>query len=68
MAFADLDDLMALAEALVVPWSGRVSRAPAAGRLGVLERDVTKLESGQAPFRASRTTTAGSASGQGSAY
>jgi asparaginyl-tRNA synthetase len=49
MAFADLDDVMALAEALVVSVVGRVVDRRR-HELGVLERDVTKLESVQAPF------------------
>src|ERR1700688_1473913 len=49
MAYADLDDVMALAEALVVYVVARTLE----GRrreLAVLERDVAKLESVQAPF------------------
>ena len=49
MAYADLNDVMNLAEALVVSVVGRVLE----GRrreLAVLERDVTKLESVQTPF------------------
>jgi asparaginyl-tRNA synthetase len=49
IAFADLDDVMALAEGLVV---SIVARVPEKRRheLSVLERDTTKLESVQAPF------------------
>jgi asparaginyl-tRNA synthetase len=49
MAYADLDDVMNLAEGLVVSVVARVleKRRP---ELKVLERDTTKLESVQAPF------------------
>ncbi|MEO7271682.1 MAG: asparagine--tRNA ligase [Vicinamibacterales bacterium] len=49
MAYANLDDVMALAEDLVVSVVGRVleRRAP---ELKVLERDTSKLENVQAPF------------------
>jgi asparaginyl-tRNA synthetase len=49
MAFADLNDVMALAEALVVSVVGRVLEERRR-ELGVLERDVKKLESVQSPF------------------
>jgi asparaginyl-tRNA synthetase len=49
MAYADLNDVMALAESLIVSVVGRVldKRRP---ELTVLERDVSKLESVKAPF------------------
>src|SRR5579864_6995345 len=49
MAYADLNDVMTLAEGLVVSVVARVleKRRP---ELKVLERDTTKLESVQAPF------------------
>jgi asparaginyl-tRNA synthetase len=49
MAYADLNDVMDLAEGLVVSIVGRVldKRQP---ELKALERDTTKLESVQAPF------------------
>ena len=49
MAYADLNDIMDLAEDLVVSVVGRVldKRRP---ELAVLERDVSKLESVQKPF------------------
>jgi asparaginyl-tRNA synthetase len=49
MAYADLDDVMDLAEALVVAVVGRVLEKRRR-ELSVLERDVSKLESVQAPF------------------
>src|SRR5207248_286159 len=49
MAFADLDDVMALAESLVVSVVGRVLDRRRR-ELAVLERDTTKLEAVQAPF------------------
>src|SRR3990170_3060369 len=49
MAYADLDDVMDLAEALVVSIVARVLERRA-GELKVLERDVTKLENVKAPF------------------
>ena len=55
MAYATLDDVMDLAEALVVSVVQRVleRRQP---ELKVLERDTTKLENVKRRFRASRTT------------
>ena len=49
MAFADLDDVMALAEGLLVCLVGRVLERRRR-ELTVLERDLTKLERVQAPF------------------
>ena len=49
MAYADLDDVMALAEDLVVSVVGRVLDRRAR-ELKVIERDVSKLESVQKPF------------------
>ncbi len=49
MAYAGLDDVMALAEGLVVSVVGRVLDKRAR-ELRVLERDTTKLESVKAPF------------------
>ncbi len=49
MAYADLNDVMALAEGLVVSVVGRVLDKRA-HELTVLERDTTKLASVQAPF------------------
>jgi asparaginyl-tRNA synthetase len=49
MAYADLDDVMALAEGLVVSVVARVVERRA-HELKVLERDTTKLESVKAPF------------------
>ena len=49
MAFADLNDVMALAESLVASVVARVLDKRRR-ELTVLERDVTKLESVQAPF------------------
>jgi asparaginyl-tRNA synthetase len=49
MAYASLDDVMALAEGLVVSVVARVLEKRRR-ELTVLERDVTKLESVQAPF------------------
>ena len=49
MAYADLNDVMALAEGLVASVVARVL-AIRRRELTVLERDVTKLESVQAPF------------------
>src|SRR5947199_7784477 len=49
MAYADLNDVMALAEGLVVSVVGRVLDKRRR-ELTVLERDTTKLESVQAPF------------------
>jgi asparaginyl-tRNA synthetase len=49
MAFADLDDVMAVAEGLVVAVVGRVLERRRR-ELTVLERDLSKLETIQAPF------------------
>ena len=49
MAYADLDDVMDLAEALIVSVVGRVLEVRRR-ELTVLERDVTKLEAVKAPF------------------
>src|SRR6266571_1824106 len=49
MAYADLNDVMDLAEALVVSVVGRVLDRRRR-ELKVLERDISKLESVQAPF------------------
>src|SRR6185436_6682385 len=49
MAYASLDDVMDLAEGLVVSVVGRVLDRRR-HELGVIERDVTKLESVKAPF------------------
>jgi asparaginyl-tRNA synthetase len=49
IAFADLDDVMALAEGLVVSIVARVLEKRR-HELSVLERDTAKLESVQAPF------------------
>ena len=49
MAYASLDDVMNLAEALVVAVVGRVLDKRRT-ELNVLERDVTKLETVKAPF------------------
>jgi asparaginyl-tRNA synthetase len=49
MAYADLDDVMALAEGLLVDIVGRVLDKRR-HELKVLERDVTKLERVQGPF------------------
>ncbi len=49
MAYADLDDVMALAEGLVASVVARVLETRRR-ELKVLERDVTKLESVRAPF------------------
>jgi asparaginyl-tRNA synthetase len=49
MAYADLEDVKALAEGLVVYCVGRVLENRRT-ELAVLERDVTKLESVQGPF------------------
>jgi asparaginyl-tRNA synthetase len=49
IAFADLDDVMELAEGLVVSIVARVLEKRR-HELSVLERDTTKLESVQAPF------------------
>jgi len=49
MAYADLNDVMALAEGLVVSVVARVLEKRA-HELKVLERDTTKLESVKAPF------------------
>jgi len=49
MAYADLDDVMALAEDLVVSVIGRVLETRRR-ELNVLERDTTKLEAVQKPF------------------
>src|SRR3989440_11611379 len=49
MAFADLDDVMALAESLVVSVVARVLDRRRR-ELAVLERDTTKLEAVQGPF------------------
>ena len=49
MAYADLDDVMALAEDLVVSVVGRVLDKRRR-ELKVLERDITKLESVKKPF------------------
>ena len=49
MAFADLDDLMTLAENFISFIVGRVLERRAAD-LKVIERDVTKLQTIQAPF------------------
>ncbi len=49
MAFADLDDLMTLAENFISFIVGRVLEKRAAD-LKVIERDVTKLQTIQAPF------------------
>src|SRR5437762_1834496 len=49
MAYAGLDDVMDLAEGLVVFVVGRVLEKRRR-ELGILERDTTKLESVQAPF------------------
>ena len=49
MAYANLDDVMALAEGLVVSVVARVLEKRRR-ELTVLERDITKLESVQAPF------------------
>jgi asparaginyl-tRNA synthetase len=49
VAYADLDDVIELAEQLVVSVVGRVLEKRRR-ELGVLERDVTKLEKVQAPF------------------
>ena len=49
MAFADLDELMALAENFISFIVGRVLERRAS-ELKVIERDVTKLETIKAPF------------------
>ncbi len=49
MAYADLDDVMALAEDLVVSVIGRVLESRRR-ELNVLERDTTRLEAVQRPF------------------
>jgi asparaginyl-tRNA synthetase len=49
MAYADLDDVMALAEGLIVSVVARVLNARRR-ELTVLERDTSKLESVQSPF------------------
>ncbi|MGB7218391.1 MAG: asparagine--tRNA ligase [Vicinamibacterales bacterium] len=49
MAYADLDDVMALAEALIVFVVGRVLEHRRR-ELKAIERDVTKLEAVKAPF------------------
>jgi asparaginyl-tRNA synthetase len=49
MAYAELDDVMALAEAMVVTVVARVLDRRRR-ELAVLERDVTRLEAVQAPF------------------
>ena len=49
MAYADLNDVMALAEAMVVSVVGRVLDARR-HELKVLERDTSRLEAVQAPF------------------
>ena len=49
MAYAELDDVMELAESLVVYVVGRTLERRRT-ELGVLERDTTKLETVQAPF------------------
>jgi asparaginyl-tRNA synthetase len=49
MAYADLDEVMSLAEALIVSVVGRVLEVRRR-ELGILERDVTKLEKVQPPF------------------
>src|SRR2546430_4447588 len=49
MAYADLDDVMALAEDLVVSVVGRVLDKRAR-ELKTIERDVSKLEAVQKPF------------------
>src|SRR5438477_7595086 len=49
MAYADLDDVIQLAEALVVSIVGRVL-AHRRRELTVLERDISKLEAVKAPF------------------
>jgi asparaginyl-tRNA synthetase len=49
MAYADLNDVITLAEGLIVHVVGRVLDKRRA-ELKVLERDITKLESVQAPF------------------
>src|SRR5207253_6649779 len=49
MAFADLDEVMALAESLVVSVVGRVLEKRRR-ELAVLERDVTTLEAVKPPF------------------
>ncbi len=49
MAYADLDDVMALAEDLVVSVIGRVLETRRR-ELNVLERDTTRLEAVQKPF------------------
>jgi asparaginyl-tRNA synthetase len=49
MAYADLNDVMDLAETLIVSVVGRVLEVRRR-ELTVLERDVTKLEAVQAPF------------------
>ena len=51
MAYADLDEVMSLAEALIVSVVGRVLDVRRR-ELGVLERDVTKLEKVQAAVSA----------------
>ena len=49
MAYADLNDVMALAEGLLVYVVGRAVDARRR-ELRILERDVTKLERVQSPF------------------
>jgi asparaginyl-tRNA synthetase len=49
MAYADLDDVITLAEGLITSVVGRVLDKRR-NELNVLERDVTKLEAVQAPF------------------
>ena len=56
MAYATLDDVMELAEGLVVDVVGRVLEKRAA-ELKVLERDTSKLETVKAPFPRITTTT-----------
>jgi asparaginyl-tRNA synthetase len=50
MAFADLEDVMAVEEALVATVVARVLEEHRHDLEGVLERDVTRLEAIQAPF------------------
>ncbi|MDD4858511.1 MAG: asparagine--tRNA ligase [Candidatus Krumholzibacteria bacterium] len=50
VAFAGLDDIMSLAEGLVVEIVGRALESYRALLVDVLERDVTKLENVRAPF------------------
>ena len=60
MAYATLDDVMELAEALVVSVVARVLERRAA-ELKVLERDTSKLESVKAPFPRSPVRRCGEA-------